>query len=763
MTFESIKYYFANPTIYLFPRSLKYLLKEEKKTVDGVETAEKKCELNDILTTYKDDNKYHFAGKYFKEIEKRVYLDLNTFNETDNEYTVIKKFCVGFLAKQGDTYKFTNRNGVYCPLDLKCESADSSITAYLKYDNIDNSADPKVPISLSLTTVENRIKEVSLIIKYSADSTLPARSDLTIYAKHANSNEWNKNNVLKLQLYRNNEKSLDDFKQSSGKDTDFFVLPRLNPSENQKKCIKQLQIINNQVFARNASLTDFEFVEESGEIEEIIPDPNDNTKNTIIHIDEIMAKNARNSLTAFRYNSETDTGCKSGNKIGKLVTNYSYNFLNYGQEKDFIEYLKNEYCISDDALKGRIYDRNFLFGNYKEGDPDNKIEGIVNLYKNVVVNFISNTLIEANRYVNFPNRWLSCPKFNPNYHRGNFTTQNATKYLYSSVTANQMPGTIYTNLTSMAGYNGTNDYLPAGTTVKFVIGKDKYAYKTNESHCYEINEIKFPGQNSFNSVPQRLWIQLSDDEKKLCMDIDYDENYSNYVGDSGVNIYNNNGVPYFISGEYPPEKTTRYGGKHTYNDFLNMNMSATGHSWYSYTPRPSMNDNTGIGLDCSGLVTNCICDCNEFSVFSITDDDRSNGINVGAFKSDICRNITKKNSPYNGLLQRSDVIMSVFTSGSHIVICDEGNVNPNFTNTYITQSKINTADVQVIHNYGATVENDESNYLKSDTSLTAEFITNGCFMKTLRGPYKHTGINLKTGENISSNITLGRIYLWKKD
>lgn len=51
MTFESIKYYFANPTIYLFPRSLKYLLKEEKKTVYGVETAEKKCELNDILTT----------------------------------------------------------------------------------------------------------------------------------------------------------------------------------------------------------------------------------------------------------------------------------------------------------------------------------------------------------------------------------------------------------------------------------------------------------------------------------------------------------------------------------------------------------------------------------------------------------------------------------------------------------------------------------------------------------------------------------------
>lgn len=756
MTFESIKYYFANPTIYLFPRSLKYLLKEEKKTVDGVETAEKKCELNDILTTYKDDNKYHFAGKYFKEIEKRVYLDLNTFNETDNEYTVIKKFCVGFLAKQGDTYKFTNRNGVYCPLDLKCESADSSITAYLKYDNIDNSADPKVPISLSLTTVENRIKEVSLIIKYSADSTLPAKSDLTIYAKHANSNEWNKNNVLKLQLYRNNEKSLDDFKQSSGKDTDFFVLPRVNPSENQKKCIKQLQIINNQVFARNASLTDFEFVEESGEIEEIIPDPNDNTKNTIIHIDEIMAKNARNSLTAFRYNSETDIGCKSGNKIGKLVTNYSYNFLNYGQEKDFIEYLKNEYCISDDALKGRSYDRNFLFGNYKEGNTDNKIEGIVNLYRKVVVNFISNTLVEANKYVNFPNRWLSCPKFNKNYHRGNFTTQNATKYLYSSVTANQMPGTIYTDLALLTGYNGIKNLLPAGTTVSFVVGQDKYAYKTNESHCYQIDGIQFPGQNSFQTITQPLWIQLSDEEKHTCDDTQFAENYSDY------GLYTNNGIPYFMSGTYDSEQ--KYGGKHTYRDF--EKMSTSGINWYSYTPRPSMFDSTGIGLDCSGFITNCICDCNNFGTFNISVIDRQNGMNVTDIKNTVCRAIKNKinqnsNYDYIGVFQKSDVIISEIPTASgavarHIVLCNNGEVHSTFNNTVVTQEVLNTGDVQVIHNYGATRDG-EKNYIKTNGTYNYD----GCYMKTLQGPYNHTGISLlDVTQKIKKEITLGRIYLW---
>lgn len=757
MSYESTKYYFANPKIHLFPRSLKYLLKEEKKTENGTEKTEKKCELNEILTTYKDDNAYCFAGKYFKEIEKRVYLDLNTYNSTNNEYTVIKKFCVGFLAKQGDTYKFTDKQAVFCSIELKCEVSDSNITAYLKYDDIDNSSNPQTPISLNLNNIENRIKELSLIIKYSADAILPVKSDLKIYAKHANSNDWKETYIFKL--YRNTENSLDGFKQSSGQDTDFFVLPRVNPSENQKKCIKQLQIINNQVFARNASLTNFEFVEESGEIEKTIPDPSDNTKTKIIYIDESMKKNACNSLEAFQYDIETNTGCKSGNKIGVLSTNYSYNFSNYGHNKGFIDYLKEEYSLDAETLKGRIYDRNFLFGNYKDGDPDNKIEGIVNLYKKVVVNFISNTLVEANRYVNFPNRWLSCPKFNPNYHRGNFTTQNATKYLYSSVSANQMPGTIYTNLTSMAGYNGTINHLPAGTTVKFVIGKDKYAYKTNESHYYEINEIKFPGQNGFNSVPQRLWIQLSDEEKRTCDDSQFDENYSDY------GLYSNNGVPYFISGNYDSEQ--KFGGKHAYKDFEEMTVS--NNNWYSYEPRPSMFDSVGIGLDCSGFIINCICDCNNFGAFNISVTDRKNGMNVTDIKNAICRaikNNQNQNSNYDylGFFQKSDVIMSEIPTASgavarHIVLCNNGEVHSTFNNTVVTQEVLNTGDVQVIHNYGATRDG-EKNYIKTNGTYNYD----GCYMKTLQGPYNHTGISLlDVTQKIKKEITLGRIYLWKKE
>lgn len=753
MSYEYYRYC-ANPPINFFPRALKDLFKEEKTTVNGVETIEKKCELKDILSTYEDGNNYTLAGKKFKKIENRIYVDLGELDRNTNEYTVTKKVCVGFLAKHDDTYDFMKAATQYYALLLKCETDNNAFSSYLICEDQNNSKDPSKPISINLNNSPYKIKELSIVIKYSA-TNIPDNAKLKIYATYCNISGWS--HTFTLDIYRNTENSLDGFKQSSEKDIDFFVLPRVNPSDNQKKCIKQLQIINNQVFARNASLTDFNFVEESGEIVKTITNTDGTLEN--VKIFEKMEANARKSLDAFKYNSETNTGCKSGNKIGLLSTNYSYNFSNYGHNKGFIDYLNEEYSLNVMTLEGRIYDRNFLFGAYKDGEPDNKIEGIVNLYKKVVVNFISNTLVEANRYVNFPNRWLSCPKFNPNYHRGNFTTQNATKYLYSSVTANQMPGTIYTNLTSMAGYNGTNDHLPAGTTVKFVIGKDKYAYKTNESHCYEINEIKFPGQNSFNSVPQRLWIQLSDEEKKLCMDIDYDENYSNY------GLYANNGVPYFISGNYDSEQ--KFGGKHAYKDFEEMTVS--NNNWYSYEPRPSMFDSVGIGLDCSGFIINCICDCNNFGAFNISVTDRKNGMNVTDIKNAICRaikNNQNQNSNYDylGFFQKSDVIMSEIPTASgavarHIVLCNNGEVHSTFNNTVVTQEVLNTGDVQVIHNYGATRDG-EKNYIKTNGTYNYD----GCYMKTLQGPYNHTGISLlDVTQKIKKEITLGRIYLWKKE
>lgn len=128
------------------------------------------------------------------------------------------------------------------------------------------------------------------------------------------------------------------------------------------------------MLARNASLENFTFVEESGEIIKT-------TGTTITKIYEAMATNAYNSLNAFKHDLKTGTGCKSGAKIGEIETHYSYNFINYGHQNGFIDYLANEYSVDPDTLKGIVYDRNFLYGNYKDGDPDNKIEGIVNLYR----------------------------------------------------------------------------------------------------------------------------------------------------------------------------------------------------------------------------------------------------------------------------------------------------------------------------------------------------------------------------------------------
>lgn len=149
------------------------------------------------------------------------------------------------------------------------------------------------------------------------------------------------------------------------------------------------------MLARNASLENFTFVEESGEIIKT-------TGTTITKIYEAMATNAYNSLNAFKHDLKTGTGCKSGAKIGEIETHYSYNFINYGHQNGFIDYLANEYSVDPDTLKGIVYDRNFLYGNYKDGDPDNKIEGIVNLYREVVVPFVNNFMSLLLNFIIFP-------------------------------------------------------------------------------------------------------------------------------------------------------------------------------------------------------------------------------------------------------------------------------------------------------------------------------------------------------------------------
>lgn len=85
----------------------------------------------------------------------------------------------------------------------------------------------------------------------------------------------------------------------------------------------------------------------------------------------------------------------------------------------------------------------------------------------------------------------------------------------------------------------------------------------------------------------------------------------------------------------------------------------------------------------------------------------------------------------------------------------------------VTKNLLDSADFNVIHNYGATDTNDE-NYIYRNLSanIITERIKTGCYMKTLQGPYNNTGISIlnssKTDVIYEQNIkiTIGRIYLW---
>lgn len=731
MSYEYYRYC-ANPPINFFPRALKDLFKEEKITVDGVETTKKKCELKDILSTYEDGDSYTLAGKKFKKIENRIYLDLGKINESSNEYTVTKKVCVGFLAKHDDTYDFMKAETKYYSLLLKCETDNNAFSSYLVYEDQNNSKDSSKPISINLNNSPYKIKELSIVIKYSA-TNIPDNAKLKIYATYCNISGWS--HTFTLDIYRNTENSLDGFKQSSGKDTDFFVLPRVNPSNNQKKCIKQLQIINNQVFARNASLTDFEFVEESGEIEKIIPDPNDNTKNKIIHIDEIMEKNARNSLTAFRYNSETNTGCRSGLKIGELESIYSYNFSNYGHQLDFIEYLHNEYSLDINTLKGIILDRNFLFGAYKDGEPDNKIEGIVNLYKLVVVPFIENLTEQINLFHDFNHEWLSCPKYNTNYKRGPLTIQNGmNKFIYDS-------NNNAINLSTI-GYNSTqnNNLLPTGTIVNFKRGKDEKAFDTAGEYFYRIESVeiqgtRYPSNGEFSNYSIKLSLQ----DKQACNDIQENSNIGNY-NDTSYN-YGNYGIPYYMNGM--DSDNNAQCAKLTKTQLLSWNESKN--NWYSYTNKP----NTGsFGIDCSGFIINSMTGIasnkNHYFTTSTLD------ISASTIGNKNCKQISiDENFDDTSFLTKNDIVFS----SNHIAFCTDGQLSDNFSNSYVSlaQLKDNNRQFNICHNYG-------------EEFIFAQSKVHDLYsMKTIEGPFKHWGVKLKNLAISKSIAHIGRIYLWKKN
>lgn len=716
--------YCANPVIYFFPRALKDLLKEEKTTVDGVETTEKKCELKDILSTYEDGDSYTLAGKKFKKIENRIYLDLGKINESSNEYTVTKKVCVGFLAKYNDTYEFMKAETKYYSLLLKCETDNNAFSSYLVYEDQNNSKDPSKPISINLNNSPYKIKELSIVVKYSA-TNIPDNAKLKIYATYCNISGWS--HTFTLDIYRNTENSLDDFKQSSGKDTDFFVLPRVNPSENQKTCIKQLQVINNQVFARNKkmSVASFKFVKEEGLVK------SDGTFDFTTYDD--LKRNILNSISAFKTDSTNKTkGCRSGNLIEKLKTHYNYNFSNYGHNEEIITYITDNYGIPENETKGKVLDRTFLFGNYNDGDSDDKIEGIVNLYKLVVVPFVEHLTEQINLFHDFNHEWLSCPYHNVNYKRGPLTiTNNMNKCIYNS-------GNNVINLSAI-GYTSVqgNNKLPTGTIVTFKKGKDENAFKKEGEDLYEIESVtiqgtRYPSTGEFSNYK----IFLSLDDKKLCDDTGSPSNFGNYDGTSYT--YGNYGIPYYI---HITSEMPRWGTRSTKMEKSElMSWNENENNWYSYNAKPNTEQ---FGIDCSGFIIDAITSIgsnnNHYFTTSTLD------ISARDIGTTYCRKLPIINN-YNtsSFLSSNDIVYTT----KHIAFCIDGSVVNDFNNTYIPKNSITNRQFNICHNYGMEFIYDGN----KNSNLFP--------MKNIQGIFRHWGVTI-SAEAISKSIAnLGRLYLW---
>ena len=725
--------FYANPTIYIFPRKKSLIFPSIFK--DEVETTP--LAIKNILTSYEDSKNFNFKinDVGFKNIEDNIYIDLA--EEIDNnKLRLTRCISIGFLKKKDDNYFYNNNFNGNLDVEVACEISDSHYTCYLENIihhgiKITNKSNPSEPLIIHPGYDGNTsLEDIYIIIEI--DKNHINSTKLKIKAKHKGESKWKY--TSEFNIYRNTQKKLDDFRQSSSnKDSDFFVLPRVNPSDNQKKCIKQLQIINNQVFARNASLTDFNFVEESGEILKTITNTDGTLENVKIY--EKMEANARKSLDAFKYNSETNTGCKSGNKIGLLSTNYSYNFSNYGHNKGFIDYLNEEYSLNVMTLEGRIYDRNFLFGNYKKGDPDNKIEGIVNLYKLVVVPFIENLTEQINLFHDFNHEWLSCPKYNINYKRGPLTIQNGmNKFIYDS-------NNNAINLSTI-GYNSTqnNNLLPTGTIVNFKRGKDEKAFDTAGEYFYRIESVeiqgtRYPSNGEFSNYSIKLSLQ----DKQACNDIQENSNIGNY-NDTSYN-YGNYGIPYYMNGM--DSDNNAQCAKLTKTQLLSWNESKN--NWYSYTNKP----NTGsFGIDCSGFIINSMTGIasnkNHYFTTSTLD------ISASTIGNKNCKQISiDENFDETSFLTKNDIVFS----SNHIAFCTDGQLSDNFSNSYVSlaQLKDNNRQFNICHNYG-----EEFIFAQSQ-------VYDLYSMKTIEGPFKHWGIKLKNLAISKSIAHIGRIYLWKKN
>lgn len=719
--------YFADPKIYIFPRSRKLLCKEnpDTKILDFVK----------ILDTFEDSNlECPIKKNKFKKIETRIYTDLAKKLD-ENTVEVSRYVSIGYLKKQNDDFLyFPDINQHNHSLEIIAKCKDSNIICTLKWINdrgqiVSNENDNNSPIKIFPTGYNGKysLQDILLIIRFPKNLAINSQ-EITIEVKKTNSNK--KPEKMSFTLYKNTQDTISEFNYKKGQIKDFFVIPQNVPlSNNQKKIILELKKLNNQVFARNKRMSnEFCFLPEDEEY------------------NELLIQNIKDSIKAFKTSDEKpNDGCKSNKIVHKesgtsIEINYPYNFNNFGQDEKLLDYLFNTYKNNEkEDLKGIIIDKNFLYGNYIKGDLQNQIEGIKNLYDYVVQPFINGIIQHAESYLVFNRRWLSCPKYNNLYQRGTYTIPNGTeKVLYKN--------------------DGSIQTLTEGTTIDFKIGADKYAFdKGTDKHKYKITHI--------NGIPTSGEVELSLDDKKLCDDR-IAQNYSNYTETdntvtenkdrNALSVYNTrNGIPYYMN--TMDSKNNKGSPKLLTQEILNWNENKK--NWYLYERKPNTGD---FGIDCSGYISNSISSfkyINGISHFKNNGKCFQNYVKATTIRDKFCRELPITENT-NGLsyLQKGDILVS----HTHIAFCFEEDFN-----THIPMNKINGIDSNYFTILQANGNSEISNDQNKDTEESCVYLTapsgkykKGFFLRVIKGPFKHWGVVLEENSDIYSKARVERICLW---
>jgi hypothetical protein len=722
-----------------------------------------------------------------KEIESRIYVDLwgrELFDRGGNKkIETIRKITVALIKNEGNNiYKLYTCHHNEEPdlqnmidelqLELSVDPKDSRRNIYIDFQRLtkvttSSETSPVRKIYIPINEIQNDyIAECTLRI-YSTNENIGQEKEIEVSAQLIHrlrdkitylGNKYS----LKMNLYRCSQPSNNDdpFGCLKEKDTnkDIFVMPRLWPEKKHESFIKKLQLYSNQVFARHKGIQhnplfgQFEFVKEDG-----------------LYTDQ-LGKNYGMSVDVFQKTESNREVSDANNEYFKNIrTVFEYNFSTFGQEARLVEFLSSNYALDENIVRKLVIDRNFIYGATNDQSKMENIQGLKNLYEKVVNVFRQRMVEEANRYVIFPHRWMPKPdeKHNKNYHRGKLIVKSGMNLQVYNI---KMGGE-----TVQVGNVAAGCFLPENAEITFTSGHDKNCEGTDR---YGVERIKIGIWEHKPQANKTWYIPLTYDIKKKCMDNkDYAQNYCDYIGtipqdmtkadEKALKEYKY-GVPYYISN---PD-VTGTGGKVTYNIFNERLNVKNILNWYSYDDskpskpnsptEPNPNIKGGIGLDCSGLIMNCLLDIrynrNDSGEFFVEiplkngNSYRSNGENVekmGPTRTRLIPHTLVNNE--NTLIQSADLIY-VTEGNPHIALC----AIPH--DKYVHNNQIPTADIEqgdfrIIHNYGGSF----IKYVTNGTQPILKNFNEGFFMRTLSGPFRHWGANFGSG---NTNAKAGRIYLW---